>query len=276
MKFQQNMKPSHLYLIFFLIVLSFAATADHSSSTTKVLKELNAISETATVLRGQASKHDATVSDLNRMADPSDHDNRLVEKRGDVGKAVNETSGLDEHGTFIKEKRGNLGDYLYRLFGLPDRDKPNGEKHRNATPERRNDNNKISSTMRTMIEPGDSNEDKYARRQENRFLFNHIIHNNLALEQFEKREPVETAKKIHKDDHEKREPTVGTLSYFPKHKQLDDYKDDPLRPIFPNKPVGHGVRIPTSGKFYRRRVLTTLQPIPKSSRSPRSLASDDI
>ena len=251
------MKPPPLYVIFFPIVASFAATTDYNSSTPKAPKQPNAISETATVVYDQAFKHDVTLSDLKRIVDPSDN-----ERRDGVGRAGNETSGLDEHGTFITEKRGNVGDYLYKLFGLPDRDKANGEKHGNVTPERRNDNGKASSTMRTMIEPGDNNKDKYAHRQENRFLFNHIV----ALEQLGRREPAETATKMHTDDNENREPTVRTFPRFPKHKQRENEMRDPLGPIFPNEPVAHGPRIPTSGKPNRRRVLTTLQPIPEPRR----------
>lgn len=272
-KFQHNMKPTPLYMIFFLTVPSFATTADHNSSTSKVLKKLNAISGTATVVHDQVFKHNATLSDLKRIGYPSDHYNRLVEKRDGVGKAVNETFDVDEHGKFITEKRGNLGDFLYKLFGLPDRYKANGENHGNATPERRNDNGKVSSTMCTMIESRDSNEDKHVHRQENRFLFNHIDHLNLALEQLERREPVKTATKMRSGDRGKRETTVETLPYSP---QPDDDKHDHLGPIFSDKPVGHGPRIPTSGKPYRRRVLTTLQAIPKPSRSPRSFASGAI
>jgi len=144
------MKPPPLYVLLFPIVSSVAATTDYHSNTPKALKEPNAISETATVVYDQAFK-----PDVERIVDPSDN-----EQRDGVGKVVNETSGLDEHGTVITEKRGDVGDYLYKLFGLPDRDKPNGEKHGNVTPERRNDNGRVSSTMRTMIEPGDNNKDK--------------------------------------------------------------------------------------------------------------------
>jgi hypothetical protein len=130
------MKPSHiLYMNFFPIVSSFATTADYNSSAPKVLEGSNA------AVHDQAFKHDTTLSNLNTMLVPSDHDNHATEKCDSVGKAIDETSGPDNHGTFVTEKRG-FGDLLYKLFGLPDRNKSNEEKHGigNATPGRRNDN----------------------------------------------------------------------------------------------------------------------------------------
>ena len=151
------MKPSHiLYLTFFPIVSSFAVTADYNSSVPNVLKGSNVISETATTGHDQDFKDDTTLSDLKRTLDPSYHCNHTREKCDSIGTAIDETSGLDEHGTFITEKRRDFADFLYKLFGLPARKKPNEEKHGigNVTPEKRNTNGKASATMRTMIGSG--------------------------------------------------------------------------------------------------------------------------
>ena len=208
------MKPSHIFCtIFFPIVSSLATITDCDSSAPKVLKGSNAILEPAIAVHDQAFKHGTTLSNFKRMLDPLNHDNYDTEKYDGVGKLIDETSGQDENGRLITEKRGDFGDFLYKLFGLPDRKRPNGEKHgiENATPERRNDNGRVSSTMRARIGSGDSSKHTDANGQKKRSLLNHIITPCLALEEFERRRLAQVVTEIRNSDNEKREPTVGTL-----------------------------------------------------------------